>query len=42
MKQTKIYPVTEAEAPEPNQFVNIAELAFNTVHSNDFSFYEGR
>jgi hypothetical protein len=40
MKQTRIYPLTEAGSPEPNEFVNLAELVFNTVHANDFSFYE--
>jgi hypothetical protein len=40
MKQTKIYPLTEAEAPQDNEFVNVADQVFNTVHSNDFSFYE--
>jgi hypothetical protein len=40
MKQTKIYPLTDAGSPEPNQFINLAEFVFNTVHANDFSFYE--
>jgi hypothetical protein len=40
IKQTKIYPLSEASAPEPNQFLDIADKTFNTVHSNDFSFYE--
>src|ERR1700749_3941625 len=40
MKQTTIYPLTEAGRPEPNEFINIAEAVFNTVHANDFSFYE--
>ena len=40
MKQTRIYPLTEAGSAEPNEFVNLAELVFNTVHANDFSFYE--
>ena len=40
MKQTKIYPLAEAADPEPNEFINLAELVFNTVHANDFSFYE--
>ncbi len=40
MKQTRIYPLEQAAAPEPNEFVNIAEQVFNTVHSNDFSFFE--
>jgi hypothetical protein len=40
MRQTRIYPLSEAPAPQPNTFVNIAEQVFNTVHSNDFSFFE--
>lgn len=40
MKQTRIYPLSEAESPEPNEFIDLAELSFNTVHANDFSFYE--
>ncbi|WP_172979802.1 DUF1254 domain-containing protein [Agromyces agglutinans] len=40
MKQTRIYPLAEADNPEANEFVNLAEAPFNTVHANDFSFYE--
>ncbi|WP_328525126.1 DUF1254 domain-containing protein [Kribbella sp. NBC_00359] len=40
MKQTRIYPLSEAAAPEDNEFVNLAESIFNTVHGNDFSFFE--
>jgi hypothetical protein len=40
MKQTRIYPLSEATAPQANEFINIADRVFNTVHSNDFSFYE--
>jgi hypothetical protein len=40
MKQTKIYPLTAAASPEPNEFINLADSVFNTVHANDFSFYE--
>ena len=40
MKQTRIYPLSQAAARTTNEFINIAELAFNTVHANDFSFYE--
>jgi hypothetical protein len=39
MKQTRIYPLSEASAPD-NEFINLAEKVMNTVHSNDFSFYE--
>ena len=40
MKQTRIYPLSEAGAPGENVFINLAELVFNTVHANDFSFFE--
>jgi hypothetical protein len=40
MKQTRIYPLSEAGAPQDNEFINIADQIFNTVHSNDFSFFE--
>ena len=40
IKSTKIYPLAQADSPDENVFLNIAELAFNTVHANDFSFYE--
>jgi hypothetical protein len=40
MKQTRVYPLSDAEHPEPNEFINLAETPFNTVHANDFSFYE--
>ena len=40
MKQTRIYPLSQAAAPEVNTFINLAEATMNTVHANDFSFYE--
>jgi hypothetical protein len=40
IKQTRVYPLSEAASPSENVFVNIAEAVFNTVHANDFSFYE--
>src|SRR4051812_32217068 len=40
IKGTRIYPLAEADDPDENVFLNMAELAFNTVHANDFSFYE--
>ncbi|GAA1828670.1 DUF1254 domain-containing protein [Agromyces salentinus] len=40
MKQTRIYPLAQAESPDENEFINLSELAINTVHANDFSFYE--
>lgn len=40
MKQTRVYPLSEADNPGSNEFIDVAEIAFNTVHANDFSFYE--
>jgi len=40
MKQTRIYPLAEAAAPPDNTWIDWAGLAFNTIHGNDFSFYE--
>ena len=40
MKETKIYPLADADAPQENVFINLADAVMNTVHSNDFSFYE--
>ena len=40
MKQTRIYPLARAANPEANEFINISDVAINTVHANDFSFYE--
>ena len=40
IKGTKIYPLAQADRPDENVFLNIAELAFNTIHANNLSFYE--
>jgi hypothetical protein len=40
MKETKIYRLADADDPPPTTFVNIADRHFNTVHANDFSFFE--
>lgn len=40
LKQTRIYPLSEADSPSENGWVNLSELAFNTIHANDFSFFE--
>jgi hypothetical protein len=39
-KNLKIYPLAEKNNPEPMEFINASGKSFNTVHSNDFSFYE--
>jgi hypothetical protein len=40
IKQTRVYALADAADPPRTEFVNIADLHFNTVHANDFSFYE--
>jgi hypothetical protein len=40
MKLTRIYPLAQVENADANEFVNLSDLAINTVHANDFSFYE--
>ena len=40
LRETRVYPLAEADDPPPVEFVNIAAHRFNTVHANDFSFYE--
>ena len=35
-----MYALAGADNPTPTEFVNIADFHFNTVHANDFSFYE--
>ena len=40
MKETKIYRLADIADPPPTQFANLADRHFNTVHANDFSFYE--
>jgi hypothetical protein len=40
MKRTRVYPLARADDPEANEFINISDVAINTVHANDFSFYE--
>ncbi|WP_157008717.1 DUF1254 domain-containing protein [Agromyces laixinhei] len=38
--QSRIYRLSDAAAPPENTFVNIADQVFNTIHSNDFSFFD--
>ncbi|MCC2032766.1 DUF1254 domain-containing protein [Microbacterium sp. BWT-G7] len=40
IKQSRIYRLSDAAAPPENTFVNIADQVFNTIHANDFSFFE--
>jgi len=38
--KARLYPLAQAGNPPPNVFVNSSGRKFNTIHSNDFSFYE--
>ena len=38
-EKTRIYPLSAAASPPAQKFVNISGLKFNTVHANDFTFY---
>ncbi len=40
MKQTRVYPLADADNPPDTEFVNITAFQFNTVHANDFTFFE--
>jgi hypothetical protein len=37
--KTRIYPLSEADAPQDNEWINWTELAFNTIHANDVKFF---
>jgi hypothetical protein len=38
--KTRVYPLAQASAPPAMSYLNIAGKTQNTVHANDFSFYE--
>ncbi|MEV6966103.1 DUF1254 domain-containing protein [Hamadaea sp. NPDC051192] len=40
IKTIKIYPLAKAADPPPTRFVDITDTPHNTVHANDFTFYE--
>jgi hypothetical protein len=37
---TKVYLLSEAENPPKMAFINVSGKAFNTIHANDYHFYE--
>ena len=39
-KFAKVYLLAEAKTPPPMKFTNVSGEAFNTVHANDFTFFE--
>jgi hypothetical protein len=39
-KQTKIYPLAQKDNPPKTEFIHASGKKFNTVHTNDYTFYE--
>ena len=39
-KFTRVYPLAQATNPPAMKFVNVSGVPFNTIHANDFSFFE--
>ena len=39
-KHARIYPLSEAGNPSKQKWVNMSGRAFNTIHANDYTFYE--
>jgi hypothetical protein len=39
-KFVKVYLLAQAKNPPPMKFINISGKAFNTIHANDFTFFE--
>ncbi|WP_299161989.1 DUF1254 domain-containing protein [uncultured Eudoraea sp.] len=39
-EKLKVYPLSEIDNPKEMELVDISGVDFNTVHTNDFSFYE--
>ena len=39
-KHARIYPLGQADNPPEQRFVNMSGIAFNTIHANDFTFFE--
>ena len=39
-KGLRIYPLAQAASPPPMNFLNYSGRAFNTIHANDFTFFE--
>jgi hypothetical protein len=35
----RTYPLSQASNPEPNEFVNLSNKQYNTIHANDIHFY---
>lgn len=39
-KYARVYPLAQASNPPKMKFVNVSEKAFNTIHANDFSYFD--
>ena len=39
-EKLKVYPLSKIDNPKEMELVDISGVDFNTVHTNDFSFYE--
>jgi hypothetical protein len=39
-KYFKVYSLSDAKNPPPMKFINVSGKEFNTIHANDFHFYE--
>lgn len=39
-KFARVYPLAQVKNPPPMKFVNVSGKEFNTIHANDFHFYE--
>ena len=39
-KYHRVYLLSEADDPPPMKFINVSGKAFNTIHANDFDFYQ--
>ena len=36
----RVYPLSAADVPPPMEFLSFSHIALNTIHANDFEFYE--
>ncbi|GIG02134.1 DUF1254 domain-containing protein [Catellatospora citrea] len=40
VKSVRVYPLSQAAYPPPNEYVDLADRPHNTVHANDATFYD--
>ncbi|MBY6185728.1 DUF1254 domain-containing protein [Marinobacter hydrocarbonoclasticus] len=36
----RVYPLSQRDTPPPMRFINASEVSVNTIHANDFGFFE--